>query len=551
MSARRSLAVLAALAVGASTLVLAAPAANAADPIKFVVVGTSDVNDSNLVPALIEPEFEKAYPQYDFQYVSQGTGAAINYAKAGTASALIVHAAALENQFVRDGYSAEPYGRAIFWGDYVLLGPAADPAGVMNGASNDIVTAYEKIAKAGGEGKANFVSRGGTPGTTVQEHAIWSLTKGVTTCAVSDTLGGGMSPSTGTGACADPIALPAWYHATGVTQGPNIIAGDTCQYAQDAGVDNNCYVFTDRGTFAYLQSQGQAQNLKIVTRDNAATARGGSPLLVNSFHAYAVNPAKFAGDPSVSVDLTAATTFLNWITSPAVQRQIGQFLGDAGDPPFLPDAAPALTARASKAVVPGGGALTVKGTVRNVVPGTPALNNVTVKLLAAPADKPGATPTVVATGKTDATGAYSISYRPSVNQTYTVATDAITKIEIPTLDPIFGDLLAPASLLVGRVNVAAKAGIDKAKVKNRKLIVKGGLAPAATSGATVAIVAKKVVKGKHKAFKVKKVQSLASGAAKYKISTKLAKGNWKFKVRYANPGKVTKYLSGVLKVKVL
>ena len=158
----------------------AAPA-QAADPTPFVVVGTSDVYDSGLVQNVIEPEFEAAYPQYDLQYVSKGTGAAIAYAEAGTADALIVHAASLENQFVADGYSAEKYGRAIFWGDYVLLGPAADPAGVLTGAPHDIATAFEKIAAAGAAGTANFVSRGGTPGTTVQEHAIWALTSGTTT----------------------------------------------------------------------------------------------------------------------------------------------------------------------------------------------------------------------------------------------------------------------------------------------------------------------------------------------------------------------------------
>ena len=46
----------------------------------LTVVGTSDVFDSNLVQTVLEPGFEKAYPQYDLQYVSKGTGAAIAYA---------------------------------------------------------------------------------------------------------------------------------------------------------------------------------------------------------------------------------------------------------------------------------------------------------------------------------------------------------------------------------------------------------------------------------------------------------------------------------------
>ena len=127
-------------------------------------------------------------------------------------------------------------------------------------------------AAAGDAGDANFVSRGGTPGTTVQEHAIWALTSGVDTCDVSAVSGGGTSPSTTPGACTSPIAYPSWYYATGLTQGPNIIAGDACNFPSN---NNNCYVFTDRGTFNYLSSTGALTNLQVVTRDNDPSAQIG------------------------------------------------------------------------------------------------------------------------------------------------------------------------------------------------------------------------------------------------------------------------------------
>src|SRR5262245_386540 len=146
-SLRRFITVLATtgLALGATTLV-SPPPAGADDASTLTVVGTSDVFDSNLVQAVIKPGFEAAHPGVTLNYVSKGTGAAIDFAQAGTASALIVHAAALENQFVANGYSLEQYGRAIFWGDYVLLGPASDPAGIAASAGHDIATAFEKIA---------------------------------------------------------------------------------------------------------------------------------------------------------------------------------------------------------------------------------------------------------------------------------------------------------------------------------------------------------------------------------------------------------------------
>ncbi|MDX6665179.1 MAG: tungstate transport system substrate-binding protein, partial [Solirubrobacteraceae bacterium] len=393
------------LLVLAALLAVPAAAAQADDAGTLTVVGTSDVFDSNLVQSVLKPGFEAAYPQYRLNYVSKGSGAAIAYAEAGTASALVVHAASLENQFVAGGYSAEQYGRAIFWGDYVLLGPAGDPAGVLTGAPHDVVTAFEKIAQAGAQGTANFVSRGGTPGTTVAEHAIWALTGGVTLCTVSDANGGGSSPSTAGGSCPSSIPSPSWYHATGLTQGPNVINGDTCNYN-----GGGCYVLTDRATFDYLQSTGAIHALQVVTRDNDASARGTNTLLVNSFHAYAINARKFAGQPNVQINSAAATAFLDWVTSPEGQARVGAYLGTTGDAPFLPDASPAITAKALPRRSAAGKPLVVRGSVANVVPGTPPLAGVTVTLSALrtsiAALNPFARPVAVATMNTTADGSY-------------------------------------------------------------------------------------------------------------------------------------------------
>lgn len=441
----------AAAAAGLSLAALAAvPTASAADPDPFVVVGTSDVFDSNLAQTVLEPGFEAAYPQYDFQYVSKGTGAAIAYAQAGTADAMIVHAASLENQFVDQGYSLEQYGRAIFWGDYVLLGPASDPAGVLTGAPHDIATAFEKVAAAGAAGTANFVSRGGTPGTTVQEHAIWALTSGVTTCDVSAANGGGTSPSTTTGACPTSINYPSWYHATGLTQGPNILNASTCNYP-----GGNCYVLTDRGTFNYLQSTGQATNLQIVTRDNDDTARGGQTVLVNSFHAYGINPAKFSDSPNVDINTAAATAFLNWVTSPDVQKEIGSYLADQGAP-FLPSAAPTITGGPSATKVATGKKVKLSGSLTNVVPGTPALAGGTVRIFRVLPGTGLPTPKLVGTAVTGAKGRFSLTIKPTKTAYYIASTQAISQIEDASLDPVFGDLLAPASARIGKVKVTRR-----------------------------------------------------------------------------------------------
>lgn len=90
----------------AAALLIAPALASADTSSTLTVLGTSDVSDSGLVPNLIQPMFNKAYPQFTFKYVGSATGTAIQNAENGTGgpSALIVHAASLENQFVAGGF---------------------------------------------------------------------------------------------------------------------------------------------------------------------------------------------------------------------------------------------------------------------------------------------------------------------------------------------------------------------------------------------------------------------------------------------------------------
>lgn len=516
-----------------------APAAHADDNATLTVVGTSDVYDSFLVQTILKPQFEAAYPQYTLNYVSRGTGAAIAYAKSGAASAMIVHAAALENQFVDEGYSLESYGRAIFWGDYILGGPAADPAGITSaGHGNDIVRTFQDIATAGAAGTATFVSRGGTPGTTVQEHAIWAETTGVPLCTISASDGGGKAPTTGNGACGTVADLPDWYKRTDLTQAPNILAASTCNFSPRPA--NSCYVFTDRGTFNYLQSTAQATNLTILTRDNAPNAIGGPDLLVNSFHAYAINPAKFTANPGVSINTAAATAFLNWVTSPAGQTAVGGYLNDTGDAPFLPSAAPAVTTSTVPASLVSGQTLKVTGTLRNVVPGTPKLDFVPVKLVGTPTG--GGAATTVATATTDATGAFTLTYKPTASMRYAVVTDQITKIENTTLDPIFGDLLAPTETSLGTVNVTAaplaKGTVTaKAAKAGAKTRFHGKLTPAAGSAKAKVVVYVKVAGAKK--FRALTTVALRKGAKTWSTKVRVKGKRFTYYVKYTNPGTST------------
>ena len=112
--------------------------------------------------------------------MSVGTGVAINDAESGVASALIVHAASLENQFVAQGFSKEPVRPRDLLRRLRPVGPGERPGRGPDAARRTTSPRRsQEIAAAGAAGKADFVSRGGTPGTTVQEHAIWALDAGL------------------------------------------------------------------------------------------------------------------------------------------------------------------------------------------------------------------------------------------------------------------------------------------------------------------------------------------------------------------------------------
>ena len=536
--ARRSVVTGLALLLGTSLALVPAPA-HAATP--FVVIGTSDVSDSLLVAQVIEPRFEAENPQYDLQYIAKGTGAALTDARNGLAAAVIVHAASIENGFVGDGFSLEQYGRLVFWGDYVLLGPNDDPAGVAAAAPHDIALAFEKVAQAGAAGNASFVTRGGTPGTAVQEHAIWELTSGVPVCTVpTGNQGGGKRPTVmasdgiSCGATADAQGTapwPAWYHnGDAGSQAANVNIADTCP--SGAFPNGHCYVFTDRGTYKALRSQGLAQGLKIVTRDNAATARGRQDALVNVFHAYGVNPAAVPPG-STKTDPVAAKLFLDFLTSATTQAAIGAHLAADGDMAFIPSAAPKLTGGFATETAKTGKKVKVTGNVSNVVPGYPALNGVTVKLLEAASSSPFSIPKVVATTTTDATGNYTFKEKLRSGKHYRVATDTISKVELPTLTPVFGSLITGTTRNVGTMGGVKITDVSTARAG--RFTLKGKLKPDVEGTAARLLVYAAKAGGKFK--KIGKV-ALKNGKRKFRYSDKLVPGTYKVMVVYENDGEI-------------
>ncbi|HUA03125.1 MAG TPA: substrate-binding domain-containing protein [Solirubrobacteraceae bacterium] len=554
--ARRRLFAVPLVGVLTAVAVLVAPALASADTSStLTIVGTSDVSDSGLVPNLIQPAFNKAYPQYTFKYVGSATGTAIQNAENGTGgpSALIVHAASLENQFVANGFSYNnQYGNAIFTNDFVLAGPTGDPAGVAANGANNIAQAFADVASAGANGKATFYTRGGTTtasGTTVEEHQIWALVNSsglkpssLTLCTVSTADGGGMSPVNSTAVpsngspCPDSGTVnspdnPSWYFINaGSSQGANVQAANACTH----GPAGSCYVLTDRGTYDYLSSgtdpAGTIPALKIVTRGpQSASAPGGVNALVNYFHVYIINPSK----PGETVNLTAAQDFVSLLTSQAFQASLKGYLpnADPAGPPFVADASPNLTVSSGlPKSYHAGKPLTVKGTLVNAEPGYPALASQKVNV----DEIVGGVPLTVASGKTNSTGGYSIKFTPTSTGQYEVSTGQISMIENATLNPVYGDILSPAATAPVKVKVHGATSNFRVQSQGGKALVLGTVAPGnGHVKGTVTVFARGV--GKKGAFKKVATDRLATSQGNFAISVPLAPGAWNVKVKFQDP----------------
>jgi tungstate transport system substrate-binding protein len=207
-----------------------------------------------------------------------GSGQAIELGRRGEADVLLVHSPAAETKFVAEGTAGQR--RLVMHNDFVLVGPAADPAGIKGMSSVD---AMKKIATA----QAVFISRGDDSGTNAKEKDLWSKA--------------GISPS------------GKWYQSTG--QG----MGATLQVASEkAG-----YTLSDRATYL---AQRDTLELQVLSE--------GDPGLLNVYHVIELTTK--AGE---RVQTDAGKAFADWILSPSVQQTIGQF-GKAkfGQSLFTPDA---------------------------------------------------------------------------------------------------------------------------------------------------------------------------------------------------------------------
>lgn len=531
-----------------SAFLLAAPASAGASTV--IVQGTTDVRDAGLLEGVIEPGFHAAYPQYDLKYIAVGTGQAIANAKAGQGDALLVHAPTQEKTFVEEGWSLEPRGRAVFYSDYVIPGPLDDPAEVLARAPHNAALAFQLIAKAGEEGKANFVSRGDKSGTNTQELLIWKLAAEQPGSEVEVN-------SAGEPLKAGTSEVAPWYQKAGLGQAETVKLAQECPFT-----GGGCYEMTDRGTFNRLISNGSITALKVVSQTNEASAPGGQNLLTNPFVVYAINPAKL---PGVNVNVEGAEALVEYLTSEEFQAKLASY-PNTSEPAFFADAHPRMSAGPNlTGTYDSGAKLQVTGSVSNLLPGSSAIAGQPVLLQQLTALRAGETPGYLTIGLalTNADGSFSIGAEathsgpvrvempttatyPSLTVTPLIAAGALTQTDVSLGDVTVRSTKPTETGRAGR----AKVRLERPSRKSRVVTLRGEVS-AATAGGSARIVVqgrRLGTKTKQKFHALKKVR--AGADASYEVSVKLTAGKWKLRVRYRDPGVVLPGTSRTVSVSV-
>jgi len=235
----------------------------ASDGPTLTLATTTSAQDTGLLDELL-PRFRDE-TGIEVKVVARGTGEALQLARRGDADALLVHDPASEEQLIADGFGEARH--EIMHNDFVLVGPANDPAGVKGEKS--IAAAFATIAAK----EAAFYSRGDKSGTHQKEKAVWRA------------------------AHIEPNG--AWYRSSGVGMAEMLSMAD----------EKQGYTLTDRGTFLKRR-----KHLELVILSE------GDPLLFNRYSVIVVNP-----DKHPHVHHAEAVRFLTFMQSPATRNFIAEF----------------------------------------------------------------------------------------------------------------------------------------------------------------------------------------------------------------------------------
>ena len=272
----RARGIVAGLAAAALAIVLAMPQAGAGDFI--TVASTTSTQNAGLFDRLL-PLFE-AETGIEVRVVAVGTGQALRLARNGDADLLLVHDKPSEEAFVAEGYGSARFD--LMYNDFVVVGPAGDPAGIAG--ADEAAAALARIAAV----EAPFVSRGDDSGTHRRERALWAAA--------------GLDPTGASG---------TWYREAGQGMGATLNTASMME----------AYTLADRGTWLNMRVR---LDLRLLVEGDAG--------LRNQYGVTLVSAEKH---PHVKAE--AARRFAEWLISPAGQAAIDGFTID-GERLFIPNA---------------------------------------------------------------------------------------------------------------------------------------------------------------------------------------------------------------------
>ncbi|PHS73724.1 MAG: tungsten ABC transporter substrate-binding protein [Cycloclasticus sp.] len=224
---------------------------------------TTSTENSGLLADIL-PAFTKQ-TGIKIDVIAVGTGKALQMGRNGDVDVVMVHAKQAENVFIAEGFGVNR--RDVMENDFVLVGPATDPANIKG--KNSTASALQKVNAS----TSTFISRGDNSGTHKKEMSLWKNAR--------------LKPS------------GSWYKEAGQGMGKVLLM------ANELGA----YTLTDRGTWLAYQDK---LSLKILN--------DGGVLLKNPYGIIAVNPALHK-----DIQYMKAMSLIAWITSPTGQKMIDAF----------------------------------------------------------------------------------------------------------------------------------------------------------------------------------------------------------------------------------
>jgi tungstate transport system substrate-binding protein len=261
---------------GLALVLLVAIAGCRHDRPSMVLATTTSTQDSGLLDSLV-PWFSTR-TGIEVKVIAVGSGAALELGHRGDADVVLSHAPAAERQYVASEDLID--GRLVMHNDFLVVGPAKDPAHAKGRPLRDGLTA---IARTG-----PVISRADGSGTDSKELALWKQAS---------------------------IDLDQVKGREKTGQG----MGATLEVAEQ----RQGYTLTDRAT--YLSFRPRLTLVPILS---------GDPGLLNVYHVYRVNPGRHT-----RVHVPEAQAFLDFLVGSDAQHMIGAFGRNRyGEPLFFADA---------------------------------------------------------------------------------------------------------------------------------------------------------------------------------------------------------------------